>query len=64
MQAETLVNTMQYSLPEVEVLTTVVILRDMDGNASVNTLAERVGEVNADKVGKTLTHVIGESLVC
>ena len=63
-QAETLVNTMQYSLPEVEVLTTVDNLRDMDGKASVNTLAERVGEVNADKVGKTLTHVIGESLVC
>ena len=55
---------MQYSLPEVEVLTTVDTLRDMDGKASVNTLAERVGEVNADKVGKTLTHVIGESLVC
>ena len=51
MQAETLVNTMQYSLPEVEVLTTVDTLRDMDGKASVNTLAERVGEVNADKVG-------------
>ena len=64
MQAETLVNTMQYSLPEVEVLTTVDTLCDMDGKASVNTLAERVGEVNADKVGKTLTHVIGESLVC
>ena len=64
MQAETLVNTMQYSLPEVEVLTTVDTLRDMDGKASVNTLAERIGEVNADKVGKTLTHVIGESLVC
>ena len=63
-QAETLVNTMQYSLPEVEVLTTVDTLRDMDGKASVNTLAESLGEVNADKVGKTLTHVIGESLVC
>ena len=64
MQAETLVNTMQYSLPEEEVLTTVDTLRDMDGKASVNTLAERVGEVNADKVGKTLTDVIGELLVC
>ena len=64
MQAETLVNTMQYSLPEVEVLKTVDTLRDMDGKASVNTLAERVGEVNPDKVGKTLTDVIGELLVC
>ena len=54
---------MQYSLPEVEAQTTVDTLRDMDGKASVNTLADRVGEVNADKVGKTLTAVIGESLV-
>ena len=36
----------------------------MKGKASVNTLAERVGEVNTDKVGKTLTDVIGELLVC
>ena len=64
MQAETLVNTMQYSLPQVEVQTTVDTLRDMDGKPSVNTLAERVGEVNADKVGKTLMDVIGELLVC
>ena len=62
MHSETLVNTMQYSLPEVEAQTTVDTLRDMDGKASVNTLADRVGEVNADKVGKTLTAVIGESL--
>ena len=64
MQAETLVNTMQYSLPEVEAQRTVDTLRDMDGKASVNTLADRVREVNADKVGKTLTDVIGASLVC
>lgn len=63
-QAETLVNTMQYSLPEIEVQTTVDTLRDMDSKASVNTLAERVGGVNADKVGKTLTDVMGELLVC
>ena len=63
MQAETLVNTMQYSLPEVQAQTTVDTLRDIDGKASVNTLAERVGEVNADKVRKTLTHVIGALLV-
>ena len=63
-QAETLVNTMQYSLPEVEAQTTVDTLRDMDGKASVNTPADRVGEVNADKAGKTMTAVMGESLVC
>ena len=51
MEAETLVNTMQYSLPEVEAQTTVDTLRDMDGKASVNTLADRVGEVNADTFG-------------
>ena len=64
MQAETLVNTMQYSLPEVQAQTTVDTLHDMDGKASVNTLAQRVEEANADKVGKTLTDVIGELLVC
>ena len=58
-EAETLINTIQYSLPEVEAQTTVDTLRDMDGKASVNTVAERVGEVNAHKVGKTLTYVIG-----
>ena len=63
MQAETLVNTMQYSLPEVQAQTTVDTLCDIDGKASVNTLAERVGEVNADKVRKTLTNVIGALLV-
>ena len=40
-QAETLVNTMQYSLPEVEAQTTVDTLRDMDGKESVNTLPEK-----------------------
>ena len=63
-EAETLVNTMQYSLPEVEAQTTVDTVCDMDGKASVNTLAERVGEVNAHKVGKTLTYVLGASRVC
>ena len=64
MQAETLVNTMQYGLPEVEAQTAVNTLCDMDGKASVNTLADRVEEVNTDKVGKTLTDVIGALLVC
>ena len=63
-QVETLVNTMQYSLPEVEAQTTVDTLCDMDGKASVNTLDYSVAEVNADKVGKTLTDVMGASLVC
>ena len=40
-EAETLVNTIQYSLPEVEAQTTVDALRDMDAKASVNTLADR-----------------------
>ena len=64
MQVETLVNTMQYSLQEVQAQTTVDTLRDMDGKASVNTLADRVEEENADKVGKTLTDVMGALLVC
>ena len=64
MQAETLVNTMQYSLPEVQAQTTVDTLCDMDGKASVNTLADRVEDENADKVGKTLTDVMGALLVC
>ena len=38
---QTLVNTMQYILPEVEAQTTVDTLRDMDGKVSVNTLAEK-----------------------
>ena len=63
-QVETLVNKMQYSLPEVEAKTTVDTLCDMDGKASVNTLDYSVAEVNADKVGKTLTDVMGASLVC
>ena len=64
MQPDTLVNTMQYILQEVEAQTTVDTLRNIDGKASVNTLADRVEEANADKVGKTLTDVIGALLVC
>ena len=55
---------MQYGLPGVEAQTTVNTLCDMDGKASVNTLADRVEEVNTDKVGNTLTDVIGALLVC
>ena len=48
--AETLVNTIQYSLPEVEAQTTVDALRDMDAKASVNTLADR--ERTPTKLGR------------
>ena len=64
MQADTLFNTMQYILQQVEAQTTVDTLRHIDGKASVNTLADRVEEANGDKVGKTLTVVIGALLVC
>ena len=64
MQADALVKTMQYILQEVEAQTTVDTLRNIDGKASVNTLADRVEEANADKVGKTLTDVTGALLVC
>ena len=63
-QAETFVNTMDYSLPEVEAQTTVDTLRHMHGKASVNTLVYRVAQVNADKVGKIVTDVIGGAFVC
>lgn len=49
-EAETLVNTIQYSLPEVEAQTTVDALRDMDAKASVNTLADR--ERTPTKLGR------------
>ena len=62
-EAETLLNTIQYSLPEVEAQTTVDALRDMDAKASVNKLADRVAEANADKVGEKLTDVISALLV-
>ena len=62
-EAETLVNTIQYSLPEVEAQTTVDALRDMDAKASVNTLADRVAEANADKVWEKRTDVISASQV-
>ena len=63
MAAETLVNTMHYSLPKVKAQRPVDALRDMDSKASANTLANKVAEVKADKVGETLMDVIGVSLV-
>ena len=63
MAAETLVNTMHYSLPKVKAQKPVDALRDMDPKASANTLANKVAEVKVDKVGETLMDVIGVSLV-
>lgn len=50
-------NTMHYSLPKVKAQTPV------DAKASANTLANKVAEVKADKVGQTLMDVIGVSPV-
>ena len=58
MEAETLVNTMNYSLPKVEAQTPVDTLSDMDPKASANTLAKRVAESKADNDGETQMHVI------
>ena len=58
MEAETLVNTMNYSLPKVEAQTLVDTLSDMDPKASANTLAKRVAESKADNHGETQMHVI------
>ena len=63
MEAETLVNTMHYSLLKVKTQTPVDALPDMDPKASANTLANRVAEVTADKNGETLMNVIGVSPV-
>ena len=53
--------TMYYSLIEVRAQTPPNTLRDMEAKASGNTLADRVAEVKVDKVGETLTDVIGAS---
>ena len=63
MQAETLVNTMHYSLRKVETETPVDTLRDMDPKASAKTLAKRVAESKADKDGDTQMDVIVASPV-
>ena len=63
MEADTLVKTMYYSLRKVKAETPVDALRDMDPKASANTLANRVADVKADKVGETLMDVIGVSPV-
>lgn len=53
MEAETLVNTMHYSLPKVDAETLVDTLSDMDPKASAKALAKRVAEGKADKDGET-----------
>ena len=58
-QAETLVNTIQYSLPEVEAQTTVDTLRDITVRHQLARFLKRLEDVYADKVGKTLTYVMG-----
>ena len=63
MEAETLVNTMHYSLRKVEAETLVDTLSDMDPKASAKTLAKRVAESKADKDGETQMHVIVASPV-
>ena len=49
---------------EVEAKRTVDTLRDTDGKALVKTQADKVEEVTADKIGRTLMDVIGALLVC
>ena len=63
MAAKTLVKTMYYSLLKIKAQRPVDALRDMDPKASANTLANKVAEVKADKVGETLMDVIGVSPV-
>ena len=63
MEADTLVNTMYYSLPKAKAETPVDALRDIVLKASANTLANKVADVKADKVGETLVDVIGVSPV-
>ena len=59
-QANTLVNTMQYCLPEVKAQTPVKTLRD---ETSAKTLENSIAEVTADKLGETLLDVMGASPV-
>ena len=62
-KAQTLVNTMYYSLSKVEAQTPFDTMSDMDAKASANTLANRVAENKADKDGETQMHVIVASPV-
>ena len=59
-QANTLVTTMQYCLPEVKAQTPVKTLQD---EASAKTLENSIAEVRADKLGETLLNVMGASPV-
>ena len=59
-ETNTLVNTMQYCLPEVKAQTPVKTLAD---EASGKTLENSIAEVRADKLGETLLDVMGTSPV-
>ena len=51
------VNTIHYSLAEMKTETLVCTLPDLDAKASPNTMADRLAEVKAVKVGELLTDV-------
>lgn len=59
-QANTLVTTMQYCLPEVKAQIPVKTLRD---KASGKTLENSIAEVRADKLGETLLDLLGAAPV-
>ena len=51
------VNTIHYSLAKMKTETPVCTLPDLDAKASPNTMADRLAEVKAVKVGELLTDV-------
>ena len=51
------VNTIHYSLAKMKAETPVCTLPDLDAKASPNTMADRLAEVKAVKVGELLTDV-------
>ena len=51
------VNTIHYSLAEIKAETPVYTLPHLDAKASPNTMADRLAEVKAVKVGELLTDV-------
>ena len=63
METEVLINTMHQSQAEVAAERPGDPVRDVEVEASVDTLAYMLPEVKADKVGETLTDVKGASLV-
>ena len=57
MQAVALLNTIHYSLAEMQTETPVCTLADVDAKASANTMAVTLASVKAVKVAKLLTDV-------